>query len=684
MDTQDSSILKQSPEVHLDVDSEGRTIDKAFQGGRRPTEEIHVDSTSEETANDKASQDGHKTTRVKPTPVVNEKYRLLFEVAVKGDWKAAERILSHNPKAMTAKVMTVEGDDLTILDIAILVGQDQLVENLVKRFPLESEAFTISALSHATRRGRITGIKELVDKLDKVGEQGGTLALLIATTNAPRQKEVIRYLAMNTKSTPEDDTISNLIRAGHLASRYPGLATTANTRNGSLLEVFTQVKSYYHSGAKLNFWEKCIYQCIPRLVDTSFDNAKDMKMVQGICVNMHDGWTNTTKSISYRDLIHKIGKIAYLMLRATPFIKRIGELKLRHECSLELATLVFKEKKASMETPEILELTSAIVLDAASSGISEIVKLCLENYPELMWDKEFTKKLMEEVVRARHVELFRLINAYNTIPKLRYKFQRNCDLMAAVVEWSPGYVPADVSGSAFLLQREIQWFKILEDRSSPLIKSLKFKMKVKKEKIGPSSERLELELTKERRGKTYWEVFLEQRKDLLKEATQWMKDTSSSCSLVATLIITVVFAAVFTLPGSNDNRTGIPIFLEKGSFMVFAVADALALFSSITATLMFLAILTSRYATEDFLHSLPRKMILGLTFLFLSLAFMLVAFGSALTIVLSERLKWIYIPIALLATIPVIMFAILQLPLYVEMVESTYRPRLYRPVKIWK
>ncbi|XP_039166325.1 uncharacterized protein LOC120286152 isoform X2 [Eucalyptus grandis] len=105
-----------------------------------------------------------------------------------------------------------------------------------------------------------------------------------------------------------------------------------------------------------------------------------------------------------------------------------------------------------------------------------------------------------------------------------------------------------------------------------------------------------------------WEPFVEQRQDLLKEAGQWMKDTASSCSLVATLIITVTFAAAFTIPGGNDNNTGIPIFLKKPSFMVFTAANALALFSSITATLMFLAILTSRYAAEDFLHSLPRKM----------------------------------------------------------------------------
>ncbi|KAL3747276.1 hypothetical protein ACJRO7_016111 [Eucalyptus globulus] len=311
-----------------------------------------------------------------------------------------------------------------------------------------------------------------------------------------------------------------------------------------------------------------------------------------------------------------------------------------------------------MQTPEILKLTSAIVLDAASSGISEIVKLCLMHYSELMWDEEFTKKLMEEVVRARHVELFRLMNAYNTTPKLRY-------------EWSPEYVPA----------------KVLENRSSPLIQSLKFK--VKKDESDPSSGSLELDLTKERRGKTYWEIFVEQHKNLLKEAGQWIKDTSSSCSLVATLISTVAFAVAFTVPGSNNN-TRIPIFLKKSFFMVFMVADDLALFSSITATLMFLAILTSRYAVKDFLHSLPRKMVLGLTFLSLSLslslslAFMLVAFGSALTILLSKRWKWIYIPITLLDAIPIISFTILQLPLYVEMVESTYWPKLYRPMKTWK
>ncbi|XP_039162242.1 ankyrin repeat-containing protein ITN1-like [Eucalyptus grandis] len=247
--------------------------------------------------------------------------------------------------------------------------------------------------------------------------------------------------------------------------------------------------------------------------------------------------------------------------------------------------------------------------------------------------------------------------------------------MEAVVEWSPRCVSADVPGAAFLLQKELQWFKALEDRSDPSFKTLKFKV------LENRGDPLKLVETKKRGGKTYWEIFLEQRQDLLKEAGEWMKNTSSSCSLIATLIIAVAIAAAFTVPGGYDNSTGIPIFLKKDSFMIFAFADALALFSSVTATVMFLAIVTPCYTFEDVLHSLPRKMIMGITSLFLSLAFTLVAFSSALTIILSERFKWIYILMALLAAIPVCFFLCVQSPLYVEMVKSIYWPRLYHPLK---
>ncbi|KAF6146996.1 hypothetical protein GIB67_036715 [Kingdonia uniflora] len=54
-----------------------------------------------------------------------------------------------------------------------------------------------------------------------------------------------------------------------------------------------------------------------------------------------------------------------------------------------------------------------------------------------------------------------------------------------------------------------------------------------------------------------------------------MKDTSTSCMGLATLIATIMFSAAFTVPDGNNSDQGIPIFLQANSFMVFAVSDAI-------------------------------------------------------------------------------------------------------------
>ncbi|XP_039165805.1 ankyrin repeat-containing protein ITN1-like [Eucalyptus grandis] len=185
------------------------------------------------------------------------------------------------------------------------------------------------------------------------------------------------------------------------------------------------------------------------------------------------------------------------------------------------------------------------------------------------------------------------------------------------------------------------------------------------------------------KGKTFWNLFMENHKTLLKNAEKWVKDTTNSCMIVSTLIATVLFAAVFTVPGGNDDKTGFPLLLGKDSLLVFTISNALGLFSSMTAILLFLAIITSRYEAQDFLYSLPKKIITGLGFLFLSLAFMLVAFSATLTIVLDKRVEWVLIPITLLASLPVALFVVLQLPLLLQMFRSTYGQSIFSAEDIW-
>lgn len=177
-------------------------------------------------------------------------------------------------------------------------------------------------------------------------------------------------------------------------------------------------------------------------------------------------------------------------------------------------------------------------------------------------------------------------------------------------------------------------------------------------------------------GKTPKMIFIEERKDLLIEAKQWMKDVSSSCTVVAALIITMAFAGAFTIPGGIKDD-GNPLFLNKRTFMLFIISDAIALFSSSISMLMFLGILTSRYAQGDFLSALPLRMTIGLVSLFLSLAATMIAFSATLALVLQDKVAWITAPLVTITCIPMGLFGWLQFPLLIELVYSTYGPSIF-------
>lgn len=179
-------------------------------------------------------------------------------------------------------------------------------------------------------------------------------------------------------------------------------------------------------------------------------------------------------------------------------------------------------------------------------------------------------------------------------------------------------------------------------------------------------------------NKTSKMIFTEEHKQLKIDGEKWMKDTASSCSITVALIAIVVFAAAFTLPGGIDEQTGIPLFWNKFPFILFIVSDAISLFTSVTSLIIFLSILTSRYAEEDFLYLLPRRLCLGLITLFMSLTFMMIAFGSTLYIVFEhEKGPGILIPIATLSCLPISSFAFLQFPLLIDVVQSTYGPGIF-------
>jgi hypothetical protein len=190
---------------------------------------------------------------------------------------------------------------------------------------------------------------------------------------------------------------------------------------------------------------------------------------------------------------------------------------------------------------------------------------------------------------------------------------------------------------------------------------------------------------KNEEGKTPEEMFTETHKVLLKSGEKWMKDTANYCMLVATLITTVIFAAAFTVPGGNNQKTDIPIFSRKTLLEVFFISDAIALCSSSTSIVIFLSILTSRYTEVDFLQSLPSKLVFGLVTLFISMVGMMVAFITTWFLVYTSASASARISAAVVitsASIPITLFVLLHHKLWVDTLSSTYKSRfLFRPNK---
>lgn len=171
--------------------------------------------------------------------------------------------------------------------------------------------------------------------------------------------------------------------------------------------------------------------------------------------------------------------------------------------------------------------------------------------------------------------------------------------------------------------------------------------------------------------KTGGEIFKQKHKDLVKESSEWLKETSNSCSVVAALIAGVSFATSSSVPGGTDK--GKPELEGQPAFDAFAIASLIGLCFSVTALIMFLAILTSRKQAQDFRKSLPLKLLFGLSSLFVSIASMLVSFCAAHFFVLKDKYKNILFPVYIATCLPVTFYAVVQFPLYADLLKAIFK-----------
>ncbi|KAF3450499.1 hypothetical protein FNV43_RR06583 [Rhamnella rubrinervis] len=302
------------------------------------------------------------------------------------------------------------------------------------------------------------------------------------------------------------------------------------------------------------------------------------------------------------------------------------------------------------EVVESLPSPPTSLLVATTNGIVEIVEEILKVFPQAVEHvSDAGQNILHIAIKHRQLEIFHLVTKQMALSKSRLvrRIDNNGYTLlhqAGVMRYYTGTLP----GPAFQLQEELWWF----ERVRNLI---------------PSHYERHCSI----KWKETAEVFFHrQHKDLLKEAQDWLKRTSESCSTVAVLIATVAFAAAYTIPGGSNPETGVPILLHDAFFLVFTVMDVLSLASSLTSVVMFLSILTSPFELQDFHRSLPRKLTLGFIFLFFSVAATMLAFAATIVLTVHLKKRWITTLIYSLAFLPVSVFALLQFPLYIALKNS--------------
>ncbi|XP_059634061.1 uncharacterized protein LOC132276587 [Cornus florida] len=629
-------------------------------------------------------------------------YIPLHQAALTGDWGKAKKFISLHPNAVTARI-TKGGE--TALHIAAGAKQTRFVEELVKLMATEDlelrNKYNKTALYFAAASG-ITRIAEIMvrkhSNLPAVGGNGVT-ALHMAALLGNKDMVQFLYTVTDNEDLTEEDYIE-LFLAAINSEMYdvaleillprPRLAIARDSNGETALHVLARKPSAFSGTSQLRIWQRRIISWIHMLTPDAYQNQKyspglyslsvcSYALLESESIRFKHKFKSRARNCSlalldyfgnyhlqknekekrFRLFWHTakvLGKPNFILIYI--FTCSLTDLAFLLTLALRLLKCLWEQALLldDLHLGKLLRKPSQPLFVAVEFGNFEFVAVLIHSHPDLIWsvDKD-SRTIFHIAVIHRQEKIFKLIYGIGAHKDLitAYRDKKNNNMLHLAGILAPSDRLNVVCGAALQMQRELLWFKEVEKNVQPLYREM----------INTEGQTPRMKFTLEHR-------------ELVREGERWMKDTASTCMLVATLITTVMFAALFTVPGGNSNQ-GTPNFLKDKLFITFAISDASALFSSVTSTFIFFSIHTSPCTENDFLSSLPKRLIIGLTTLFFSIASMLIAFTATFFVLLGNQLAWAIIPVALATAIPVTLFATLQFPLLAGMIHSTFGPGLF-------
>lgn len=122
-------------------------------------------------------------------------------------------------------------------------------------------------------------------------------------------------------------------------------------------------------------------------------------------------------------------------------------------------------------------------------------------------------------------------------------------------------------------------------------------------------------------------------KELRKLHRAGINNATNSVTVVAVLFATVAFAAIFTVPGGDDDQ-GIAVTVKSPSFKIFFIFNAVALFTSLAVVLVQITVVRGEIKSERRVVEVINKL------MWLASVCTSVAFIASAYIVVGRHHKW--------------------------------------------
>ncbi|XP_028959188.2 uncharacterized protein [Malus domestica] len=479
-----------------------------------------------------------------------------------------------------------------------------------------------------------------------------------------------------------------------LLEKYPYLALLKEDKGLTSLQLLAQMPTAFEHQFEQSKWKMLIYKCLPVGGDVVAPNQKDD--VESSMDSNHPRQSIFRNNLavvmkayySLWDSLAKVGtqdRIIYRIWKTKKNKKSLNELirllvkredyswlTTDKEWEVEIRTINLgsgekpepnkdgddggkKGKPAAEEIESRKEARNEVynsspLLIATIKGIVPIVREILEQRPQAVEHVNlYERNILHLAIKNRKEKILDLIKSKPTLmSKLNERIDLNGNTIlhqAADRTYYSIAVSQKLIGPAMQLQEELRWMLRIKEIVPP-----------------------HYIMHHNNNNQTAEEFFNVEHEKLLKSAQKWVKETAQSCSTVAVLVATVVFAAAYAIPGGFNDESGRPIFQDNPLFLLFTCMDVVSITCSLSSVAFFLSVLSSPLEYPHFVSSIPTKIMTGFILLFFSMATTMLAFAATILLLIRVKKKWTESLLYPIAFFPVPFFALLQFPMYQSLI----------------